>query len=295
MSEKRMSFNEFVDAVKESIKDYLPEKFQDAEVRVEPFQKLNTAYLGLQVRREDQTVVPNINLSAMFEEYQREGRSMGAMLTAIAGQVQLAPEMQTGWLKDYDQVKEHLFIRVSDAKENEAFLAMSPHKEVDGLAISYHIAFEGLHGVEASTPVSYKMMEMFVLKGEWGAKNEIKSDYVKMYEYLFPRLLEEEDPDRFYWPASPSSGGGFDEPNSPDRGDVHYWEVWHGGRPFTDYRKFYFRYLSEFGFQSFPSIKTIESFTEPADRNVFSYVMEKHQRNAAANGKIIKGEKNLLA
>ena len=49
-------------------------------------------------------------------------------------------------------------------------------------------------------------MEMFVDKGEWGAKNEIKSDYVKMYEYLFPRLLESEDPDRFYWPASPSCG-----------------------------------------------------------------------------------------
>lgn len=130
-------------------------------------------------------------------------------------------------------------------------------------------------------------MEMFVDKGEWGAKNEIKSDYVKMYEYLFPRLLEEEDPDRFYWPASPSCGGGFDDPNSPDRGDVHYWDVWHGNKPFTEYRKFYFRYLSEFGFQSFPSIKTIEAFTEPGDRNVFSYVMEKHQRNASANGKIM--------
>lgn len=130
-------------------------------------------------------------------------------------------------------------------------------------------------------------MEMFVDKGEWGAKNEIKSDYVKMYEYLFPRLLEEEDPDRFYWPASPSCGGGFDEPNSPDRGDVHYWDVWHGNKPFTEYRKFYFRYLSEFGFQSFPSIKTVESFTLPEDRNVFSYVMEKHQRNASANGKIM--------
>ena len=130
-------------------------------------------------------------------------------------------------------------------------------------------------------------MEMFVDKGEWGAKNEIKSDYVKMYEYLFPRLLETEDPDRFYWPASPSCGGGFDEPNSPDRGDVHYWDVWHGNKPFTEYRKFYFRYLSEFGFQSFPSIKTIETFTEPSDRNVFSYIMEKHQRNASANGKIM--------
>ena len=130
-------------------------------------------------------------------------------------------------------------------------------------------------------------MEQFVAEGGWGAKFEIKSDYVKMYEYLFPRLLESEDPDRFYWPASPSTGGGFDFPNDPDRGDVHYWEVWHGNKPFTEYRQFYFRYLSEFGFQSFPSMKTIETFTLPEDRNVFSYVMEKHQRNAAANGKIM--------
>ena len=106
--------------------------------------------------------------------------------------------------------------------------------------------------------------------------DEIKSDYVKIYEYLFQKLLKKEDPDRFYWPASPSTGGGFDFPNDPDRGDVHYWEVWHGNKPFTEYRKFYFRYLSEFGFQSFPSIKTVETFTLPQDRNVFSYVMEKH-------------------
>ena len=130
-------------------------------------------------------------------------------------------------------------------------------------------------------------MEMFVDQGEWGAVNEIKSDYVKIYEYLFPKLLKKEDPDRFYWPASPSTGGGFDFPNDPDRGDVHYWEVWHGNKPFTEYRKYYFRYLSEFGFQSFPSVKTVETFTLPQDRNVFSYVMEKHQRNAAANGKIM--------
>ena len=104
----------------------------------------------------------------------------------------------------------------------------------------------------------------------------IKSDYVKIYEYLFPKLLKKEDPDRFYWSASPSTGGGFDFPNDPDRGDVHYWEVWHGNRPFTEYRKFYFRYLSEFGFQSFPSIKTVETFTLPQDRKEFSYVMEKH-------------------
>lgn len=130
-------------------------------------------------------------------------------------------------------------------------------------------------------------MELFAAQGEWGCDDALRADYIKMYEYLFPKLLKQEDPQTFYWPASPSSGGSFDFPADPDRGDVHYWEVWHGSKPFTEYRKFYFRYLSEFGFQSFPSIRTVESFTLPEDRNVFSYVMEKHQRNASANGKIM--------
>ncbi len=130
-------------------------------------------------------------------------------------------------------------------------------------------------------------MELFVGQEHWGAKFTLKSDYVKMYEYLFPKIMRKEDPQTFYWPASPSSGGGFDDPNDENRGDAHYWDVWHGNQPFTEYRKFHFRYLSEFGFQSFPSVKTIETFTLPEDRNIFSYVMEKHQRNNAANGKIM--------
>ncbi len=130
-------------------------------------------------------------------------------------------------------------------------------------------------------------MEMFVAGGGWGNSPKQLGDYFKMYEYILPKLLKKYDPDTFYWPASPSSGGGFDNPNDENRGDVHYWDVWHGGRPITEFRKFYFRYASEFGFQSFPSIRTIESFTLPQDRNIFSYVMEKHQRNNSANGKIM--------
>ncbi len=130
-------------------------------------------------------------------------------------------------------------------------------------------------------------MEDFVDKGEWVACHRQKADYIKMYEYIIPRVLKAEDPQAFYWPASPSSGGSFDNPQDPNRGDVHYWMVWHGLLPFTDYRNHKFRYVSEFGFQSFPCMETIESFTAPEDRNVFSYVMEKHQRNASANGRIV--------
>ena len=130
-------------------------------------------------------------------------------------------------------------------------------------------------------------MEMFVKDGMWVLNDRQKADYIKMYEYIFPKIMKEMDPNTFYWPASPSSGGSFDDPNSYDRGDVHYWSVWHSGVPFTDFRKYYFRYLSEFGFQSFPSYEAVKTFTEPEDRNIFSYVMEKHQRNNAANGKIM--------
>ena len=114
-----------------------------------------------------------------------------------------------------------------------------------------------------------------------------KADYIKMFEYIIPKVLKAEDPETFYWPSSPCSGGSFDDPQDPNRGDVHYWKVWHGLLPFTDYRNHFFRYASEFGFQSFPCMETIESFTAPEDRNVFSYVMEKHQRNAVANGRIV--------
>ncbi|MDT8716216.1 glycoside hydrolase family 2 protein [Clostridium sp. 19966] len=130
-------------------------------------------------------------------------------------------------------------------------------------------------------------MESFANDGLWYTKPIHKADYIRLFEYIIPEILKEYDPNTFYWPSSPSSGGAFDEPNSSNRGDTHYWDVWHGNKPFTEYRKFHFRYLSEFGFQSFPCLKTVESFTLLEDRNIFSYVMEKHQRNNVANGKII--------
>ena len=113
------------------------------------------------------------------------------------------------------------------------------------------------------------------------------ADYIKMFEYILPKLVRELAPQTFYWPSSPSSGGSLDDPQAPDRGDVHYWDVWHGEKPFTDYRNHRFRYVSEFGFQSFPSLPTVESFTLPEDRNIFSRIMERHQRNKSANGKIL--------
>ena len=115
----------------------------------------------------------------------------------------------------------------------------------------------------------------------------LRADYIKMFEHVVPKAVKAADSETFFWQSSPSSGGCFDDPDDENRGDCHYWDVWHGQKPFTDYQKHYFRFCSEFGFQSFPCLKTVESFTEEKDRNIFSRVMENHQKNPAANGKIL--------
>ncbi len=131
-------------------------------------------------------------------------------------------------------------------------------------------------------------MEMAVIDWEGVKGSElVKRDYLELYEKLLFRISLECAPDTFYWPSSPSSGGGFENPGDYTRGDVHYWLVWHGGIPFEEYRKHKFRFCSEYGFESFPNIKTIRSFCDEEDMNPFSRVMENHQKCLSGNGKIL--------
>lgn len=167
---------------------------------------------------------------------------------------------------------------------------------------AYHLNDDFFDSIKIEVEENVKRIRHHASLAMWCGNNEMelytgpdalvqtpreKLDYIKMYEIAFPEIIKKCDPQTFYWPSSPSSGGSFDNPNDSARGDVHDWNVWHGGLPFTAYRTRRYRYLSEFGFQSFPTYDTIKNFTLPGDRNIFSYVMEKHQRNNAANGKIM--------
>ena len=110
---------------------------------------------------------------------------------------------------------------------------------------------------------------------------------IELFEGVIADIARDVCPEIPYIHTSPVSLGRFIDPNNENFGDSHYWDVWHQNKPFTEYRNHYFRYLSEFGFQSFPCDKTINAVTLPEDRNIFSRVMEMHQRNAGANAKII--------
>lgn len=96
-------------------------------------------------------------------------------------------------------------------------------------------------------------------------------------------VAAEEDPDRRFWPSSPCNGAIDEDPDSPDRGDVHYWKVWHGRQPFSNYLTVRPRFASEFGFQSFPEPRTIAAVVPRDELNPSSRVMEHHQRSNEGN------------
>jgi len=124
----------------------------------------------------------------------------------------------------------------------------------------------------------------------WGWKDELPAqvweDYKKIFDEILPQAVEAYDPQRAYWPSSPHSQKTGD-PRSPQSGDMHYWGIWHGKEPFEEYRKKFHRFMSEFGFQSFPLIETVKTFTLAQDWNITSPVMEHHQKNPEGNRLIL--------
>ncbi|HET6485374.1 MAG TPA: glycoside hydrolase family 2 protein, partial [Spirochaetia bacterium] len=113
-------------------------------------------------------------------------------------------------------------------------------------------------------------------------------DYDRLNEGTIGRTLDECDPTHPFWPSSPSGGRGdySDNWHSDGRGDMHFWSVWHEGKPFEAYRGVRPRFCSEFGYQSFPSLATIRGYAAEEDLNVTSPVLEHHQRNPRGNSLI---------
>ncbi len=75
-------------------------------------------------------------------------------------------------------------------------------------------------------------------------------------------------------------------PKSWTSGDVHYWDVWWGQKPFATYKDAVGRFMSEYGFQSFPDLTTVKKYAKKEDWDIFSEVMKAHQRSSIGNGTI---------
>lgn len=112
------------------------------------------------------------------------------------------------------------------------------------------------------------------------------SDYERLFEAVLPELVMAEDPTRDYLPSSPIYD--YSEVQDYNKGDVHYWGVWHEEAPFSTYKDAIPRFMSEYGFQSFPLLESVKRYTKPEDWSIESEVMQLHQKHPRGNGIIHK-------
>jgi len=127
----------------------------------------------------------------------------------------------------------------------------------------------------------------------WDVTRSNRDRYLANYSRLNHTLemtTQSEVGDTDFWPSSPSVGfmDFGDGWKNDSAGDMHFWDVWHEAKPFSAYQQIHPRFCSEFGFQSFPSMPVINTFTTAADRNVSSPVMDVHQRNVGGNARIVE-------
>ena len=117
--------------------------------------------------------------------------------------------------------------------------------------------------------------------------------YLLNYDRL-SRVLSETvgkyDPGRMFWPSSPCAGPGdfSDAWHDDNRGDMHYWTVWHENKNFSAFYNVKPRFCSEFGFQSFSSLDVAKTFASPDQLNPTAPDFEYHQKNTGGNARIME-------
>ncbi|POY39001.1 glycoside hydrolase [Solitalea longa] len=115
-------------------------------------------------------------------------------------------------------------------------------------------------------------------------QQELVEGYKKVFDEVLPHAVERFDINRFYFPTSPISNWGKAEDFK--KGDNHFWGVWHAELPFEEYNTHIPRFMSEYGFQSFPDMITVKRFAKTEDFDINSPVMKTHQKSYKGNGLI---------
>ena len=114
---------------------------------------------------------------------------------------------------------------------------------------------------------------------------EMERGYNVLFLELLPQMVERLDGTRFYMHSSPYEAN-WGRPDSWKIGDSHNWGTWHGRKPFESFDTDVPRFMSEYGFQAFPEMKTIRTFAEEKDFELESPVMNAHQKADIGNALI---------
>lgn len=156
----RTAMGVFERTIESKIKDYLPERFQDADINFSRVNKPNVIKTGLIVKLPDVNYAPTIYLDDYYDQF-ISGRDMNDILTDIGGLIdeayENAPIQHNFNITDY---RENIFKVLINAGANKDMLNECPHRTEHDLAVVYRVEI----GDYASALVSNKMMQLLGYK-----------------------------------------------------------------------------------------------------------------------------------
>lgn len=182
---EKMSYEEFKAWAADDIRAWLPPEYADADVSIHRMEKLGLAYDGMTVVRSGQRAAAAVNLTAFYDMYQ-EGKTTGDIIHEMADvAVMQAPQMEYSVFSDYEVAKDYLFIRVANKEANADVLAGMPHKEVEDLAITYHVLVNHDQNGIASAPVTDDLLRHYGVTAE-----QLHEDAIANSQRMLPAQLD---------------------------------------------------------------------------------------------------------
>lgn len=175
---------EFAEYAKKHIKEYLPEEYQDKTVRLNINRKINETYMAMTIDRGDQIPTPAISISQMYEQYEA-GEPLDKIMRTMAeiAQMEMPQNLNVDMVRDYEQAKPHLFVRLSDQEMNAELMQDGPYESIDGLLVTYHVALEDENGL-MSVRVTNDLMNSYGITAE-----QLKLDAITNMQQTHPARI----------------------------------------------------------------------------------------------------------
>ena len=186
------SYSEFMEYIKENVTDYLPERFEEAEISIQQVVKNNDVVLdGLSIRNPDSNLSPNIYLNPLYEQYQK-GRNLDELVSGIADTYieNMEPienrtfQVQIEDIKNYEVVKEEIFPRLVNLEKNTTRLQNVPYMQREDLAITYHVKVSGNRDSIGSLMITNELMEVYGV-----TKEKLHTQAMENMERLSPPVF----------------------------------------------------------------------------------------------------------
>ena len=185
-----LTYSEFVKYLRENILTAMGPAYAKAQVSVGPVAKLGSRYKGLSVRQAGQKAAVTVNLDDLYADY-RQGRRAEDILKETAEAASKAPaEHDFGWVENLEEVRPHLFVRLSNAVNNHELLQKVPHRIITDLALTAHveISLSGRKEALCSTMVNNTLLRMYGLEADELIDLALQNSVARM-----PALIERTD------------------------------------------------------------------------------------------------------